>query len=238
MDYEPALVKHLPLTLLAFDNREPSRTLNVLRHCMTMFTFDEVRLVSAEPVAHAGVRNEICEPRYAEGYAGAMWWEIAGVAGAFDTSHALFVSTDGFIRNPDRWDPDWLSYDMIGSPWPAWWHTQCYDDGTRVVQDPLHRVGNSGFCLRSKRFAEAVAERAGRNQGELADVFACQTLAPELSAMGVRYAPPGVAGAFSFEHPIEEGTAGPESFGFHGCVSGRTQELIDAMLLPVPPPGW
>lgn len=65
----------------------------------------------------------------------------------------------------------------------------------------------------------------------------CQTLAPELSSIGIRYAPPDVAGRFSFEHPIEEGTAGPDSFGFHGYVSGRTWESMQVILQPELPAG-
>lgn len=153
-------MQHLPLALIAFDNREPSRTLSVLRHCMRMFTFDEVTLVSALPAASDGIRNEICAPTFAQGYAGAMRWEMQAMHRSFHTSHALFVSTDGFVLNPDRWDPAWLSYDMIGAPWPAWWHTQLDAHGKPIIQSPLHRVGNSGFCLRSRTFLRAVAERA------------------------------------------------------------------------------
>jgi len=42
---------------------------------------------------------------------------------------------------------------------------------------------------------------------------------------GIKYAPVNVAAAFSWEHYIEENTAGPDrSFGFHGWVAGKTAE--------------
>src|SRR3990167_11294478 len=34
------------------------------------------------------------------------------------TSHALLIHADGYVINPDLWNPDWLQYDYIGAPWP------------------------------------------------------------------------------------------------------------------------
>src|SRR3990167_2105453 len=34
------------------------------------------------------------------------------------TSHALLIHNDGFVVNPEMWNPKWLEFDFIGSPFP------------------------------------------------------------------------------------------------------------------------
>ena len=31
-----------------------------------------------------------------------------------DTSHVLTIHDDGFVINPEKWDPFWLEFDYIG----------------------------------------------------------------------------------------------------------------------------
>jgi hypothetical protein len=62
-------------------------------------------------------------------------------------------------------------------------------------------------------------------KGEAGDVFLCRTMEQGFRDNGIKYAPVDVAAAFSWEHFIEENTAGPDrSFGFHGWVAGKTRE--------------
>ena len=62
-----------------------------------------------------------------------------------DTSHVLSIQTDGYILNPENWNKDWLQYDYIRAPW------------VKQPWNKNNRVGNSGFCLRSKRLLDATA---------------------------------------------------------------------------------
>ena len=145
-------------------------------------------------------------------YQQAMHWELGRFADYFDTSHALICTHDGFISNPHLWDDSWLEYDMIGAPWPAFWNVG-------------HRVGNTGFTLQSQKFLQMAAKAEALWKGEAGDVFLCRTMEQGFRDNGIKYAPVSVAAAFSWEHYIEENTAGPDrSFGFHGWVAGKTAE--------------
>jgi hypothetical protein len=195
-------VKHLPnVTLIATDGLNPERTRRVMRYCESLFTFGGSVLIES--------------PRT---YEDAMRCEIAELHLHFKTSHCLFVSHDGWILNPQLWDDSWLGYDMIGAPWPASW-------GLR------HRVGNTGFSLRSWAFLKASADSIGLWNGQPGDVFQCQTLHQPMVELGMKFAPVEIARRFSWEHYIEEGDCGPAcSFGFHGWVAGKTAERYNAML--------
>jgi len=145
-------------------------------------------------------------------YQQAMHWELGRFADYFDTSHALICTHDGFISNPHLWDDSWLEYDMIGAPWPAFWNVG-------------HRVGNTGFTLQSQKFLQMAAKAEALWRGEAGDVFLCRTMEQGFRDNDIKYAPVNVAAAFSWEHYIEENTAGPDrSFGFHGWVAGKTAE--------------
>jgi hypothetical protein len=145
-------------------------------------------------------------------YQQAMHWELGRFADYFDTSHALICTHDGFISNPHLWQDSWLEYDMIGAPWPAFWNVG-------------HRVGNTGFTLQSQKFLQMAAKAEALWKGEAGDVFLCRTMEQGFRDNGIKYAPVSVAAAFSWEHYIEENTAGPDrSFGFHGWVAGKSAE--------------
>ena len=145
-------------------------------------------------------------------YQQAMHWELGRFADYFDTSHALICTHDGFISNPHLWQDSWLEYDMIGAPWPAFWNVG-------------HRVGNTGFTLQSQKFLQMAAKAEALWKGEAGDVFLCRTMEQGFRDNGIKYAPVNVAAAFSWEHFIEENTAGPDrSFGFHGWVAGKTPD--------------
>ena len=145
-------------------------------------------------------------------YQQAMHWELGRFADYIDTSHALICTHDGFIANAHLWQDAWLDYDMVGAPWPASWNVG-------------HRVGNTGFTLQSQKFLEMASKAEPLWKGEAGDVFLCRTMEKEFKSNGIKYAPVDVASAFSWEHYIEEKTAGADrSFGFHGWVAGKSAE--------------
>jgi hypothetical protein len=173
------------VTLIATDGLNPERTTCVMGHCQTMFDFADSVLIDTPKTYEDAMRCEI------EG----LWYHIK-------TSHALFVSHDGWIINPELWDDCWLEYDMIGAPWP-----KSFGSG--------NRVGNTGFSLRSRRFLEASARAMSLWEGQPGDVFQCKTLHRPMVNLGMKYASVELAAGFSWENNIEEGWGGPESFGFH-----------------------
>jgi len=99
--------------------------------------------------------------------------------------------------HPGLWTYDFLSYDYIGAPW---------HDGV---------VGNGGFCIESRRLAQAkmMLPFAGRWECKrAADMWLCRDARNELEDKGMRWAPTDLAQQFSIE------TTGHnlKAFGFHG----------------------
>jgi hypothetical protein len=117
------------------------------------------------------------------------------------TDHCLVVQWDGFVLDADRWDPNFLSYDYIGAPWPQ------FNDG----QD----VGNGGFSLRSRKLLEACRDpRFERRHPE--DVAICRVNRRLLEQEhGIKFAERALAERFSFERTVPSGA----TFGFHGVFN-------------------
>lgn len=132
----------------------------------------------------------------------------------------MSVESDGFIINPENWSDDFLKFDYIGAPW-------CETEGLS------NRVGNSGFCIRSKKFLYAIANlpdsdinqyrkdyRMIRSGILLFDVFSCNYVWQKYNGgkdLGITYADVMTAKRFSREQTIHED---PENkiipLGFHG----------------------
>ena len=172
--------------------------------------FGRVRLLSAtEPAARSPEYEWIRIPRLSlEEY---NRFCLAELHKYIDTTHALSVQNDSWIVNPAAWDAAWLTYDYIGAPWRPG------HSGTG------YRVGNSGFCLRSKRLLEATPElpnhfyvwRGKRKDSCRDDVITCVMYRRELEQQGLRFAPVDVAARFSFEMPTPESPALTDQFGTH-----------------------
>jgi hypothetical protein len=127
------------------------------------------------------------------------------------TGHCLTVQSDSRIVNPGAWDDGWLAFDYIGAPWPPG-HT-----GTP------HRVGNSGFCLRSRQLLQATASlpndsyvwRGQVKPSSRDDVITCVMFREHLEGLGLRFAPVEVAARFAFESVTPESPALSDQFGTH-----------------------
>ena len=77
--------------------------------------------------------------------------------------HLMTCQWDGLPLNFDLWDDSFLDYDFIGAPWSyelinqhlAMWYEGQSHSGLNALEFPdRYMVGNSGFCIRSKRFFE------------------------------------------------------------------------------------
>lgn len=114
---------------------------------------------------------------------------------------ALFVEWDGYVIEPRAWNPDFRNYDYIGARWIH------FSDGMTI--------GNSGFCLQSRKLLAALADpRFASAEHENIDLLVCRTYRPMLERdYGIRFAPEGVADLFSYENTLPS----RPTFGFHGC---------------------
>jgi len=116
-----------------------------------------------------------------------------------NTDFLLLVQWDGYVLDAGAWDDAFLHYDYIGAVWP--WHKE-------------NRVGNGGFCLRSKRFMEATASMKYPPQDEFYsdDDHPCRVWRKELEAKGLKFAPESLAEKFAYERSVPQ----LPTFGFHG----------------------
>jgi len=229
-------MKSLPnVTLISYDNtNDPSRTLKALQYCASLIQFACVIIVCR---TYPRALGEVTMHRVDEnGYADAMKWEVSGIKHDVYTDFALCIQHDGYILNPDKWNDDWLNYDFIGAPWPR----EAHPNHPGKSNYP-YRVGNTGFCLKSKRFIQETAglqkdfiekqksEGSSINwRGLGGDTFYCQYQREALERKGMKYAPIEVAADFAWEDNIEEFPNGrPDAFGFHNFdFGGKTVPRI------------
>jgi hypothetical protein len=130
-----------------------------------------------------------------------------------DTEFCILIHADGYIINPQLWNPDWLKYDFIGAPWPLPQDNYSYlDDRGRLV-----RVGNS-VGLRSKKLLKLPTDLNLEWKSYYGttneDGFLCCHNKTVLEAFGCNFAPLEVAVHFSKEHEIPE-NVGLSTFMFH-----------------------
>lgn len=136
-------------------------------------------------------------------------------------TYVLIIQTDGFIVNPDAWDPRFLEYDYIGAPW---WYYPYNHQPPHPLSTPISCVGNGGFSLRSRKLLEKIDILLTKNSYPKMtpeDLFICRTLRPELQSMGIKFAPEWLAYKFSCEdRPYDN------QFGFHGHQTYKLNEKI------------
>lgn len=202
------------VTLVAIDGTaNPVGTEAALADADAMLPFGQTLLLSpvkpsTRPALWARCRWLQIPPQTLKGY---NQFCLAELHKHITTSHCLTVQADSCIVNPGAWDDTWLDYDYIGAPWPPG-HT-----GTPF------RVGNSGFCLRSRRLLEATAglpndtyEWRGRVKASSRDdVITCVMYRPWLESLRLTFAPVDVAARFSFESPTPEAPVLDTQFGTH-----------------------
>ena len=138
-----------------------------------------------------------------------------GMTDHFDTDFVLHIEPDSAIVDPSAWSDEFFDYDYIGAPWSLSW-LETGHDGAKCRDD---LVGNSGFCLMSKRLCEAVKpiyyELPDSQRGKLADKFICTQIKDRLKEAGMRFAPYEVANRFSVERAPYDGQFGAHKWIMH-----------------------
>ncbi len=135
---------------------------------------------------------------------------LRGLADYIDTDLAILVQQDGYAINPERWTDAFLQYDYIGAPWPR--------NFDFVINNPMRRVGNGGFSVRSSRWLEACKELPDTSIAE--DSFCCVIHRNWFEQKGMKIAPLQLAMQWSMEHSLPDYPHWNlnHSFGFHGLV--------------------
>ena len=133
------------------------------------------------------------------------------------TSHILIVQWDGFIINPEKWDPNFLKYDYIGAPFIPRENDKNY---CRDLNGGFYTIGNGGFSLRSKKLLEAPTKFKLKDNREFTnfneDGFFSVFHRKFLESKGLIWAPFDIAKKFSIESPLSTNELRDLPLGFHG----------------------
>lgn len=210
----PSLVQHIGMnSSMGHDGEIPDYAADfktVHMPDVTLFGIDAhnpAGLIRAAEISCIDIKfggKRIITERLFSGRAAYSRWIIEHLHEQFTTSHVLIIHPDGYVLNPQAWCDDWLGYDYIGAVW-EWYENK--------------RVGNGGFCLRSKRFCELAAKLL--HDGVITDPHPeddvlCRQHREMFEDAGMIFAPDDVARKFSIEafgNPVKK--AG-DQFGFHG----------------------
>lgn len=198
------------VTLVAVTSVALPATLAALRHSLRQVRFGRALLLSDRaPDGLAGSEVEWRAIPPLRSRAQYSRFVLQQLADHIETSHALLVQWDGFVRDGSRWHAEFLAQDYIGAPWPQ--HGMA--------------VGNGGFSLRSRRLLQATATLPVTDQPE--DVAICRIHRQRLEQQhGLRFAEREVARRFSYER----GASDRQEFGFHGVFNMPAEMPTDALM--------
>jgi hypothetical protein len=187
------------VTLCAVTSINHDLTVHAMNKCLEHCSFADVIMISSQPVG-APFRVEVVPPFNGAGYAPFIFQNLAKyTSSAFN----LLVQYDGYIIEPLAWNNRFLDYDYIGAKWP--WHIEG------------RRVGNSGFCLRSKKLLNLMADMCLPPTGEFVDdKYICHTMRELLETKHhIKIAEDEVADLFAYERHVPD----QPTFGFHGLFN-------------------
>ena len=145
-----------------------------------------------------------------------------------DTDYCLLVHENGFVVNPESWNPEWLNYDYVGSPWPLPQDDYSYRDG----EGNIVRVGNS-VSLRSKKLMNLIATKEWKSYYGFynEDGFITCHHGKWLESQGCKIAPLEVAKFFGRELDMPENQDVDKPFIFHynKVFPGRNKEFYELL---------
>lgn len=201
------------VTLFCVSNVKHDIQLTVLEHCMEKINFGAVKFITNKDIHHDKITivnvEELNHIDYPKGWSEFTIYKLQQY---IDTDFALHVHNDGFIVNPDSWTDEFLKYDYIGAPWPD---KSFIDDFGENI-----RVGNGGFCLKSKKllkiFTELNIPWTAYREHWHDDGFISMAHVHELKQNGIKYPDAALAYRFARELPCDDLDNNIKPFGFHG----------------------
>lgn len=187
------------ITAIAVDCINPTLAAQALERSMAQCDFAEAILLTDTPVPTEAKVRTIPPVRSRTEYSRFC---LRDMAEHVSTPYLLIVQWDGFVLDAGQWDSEFLKWDYIGAPWP-----------TRAGPE----VGNGGFCLRSRRLLDALADPVfDEPEVELEDQFICREHRALLEQRhGVRFAPVPLARRFSYDSYLPARS----TFGVHGLYN-------------------
>jgi hypothetical protein len=209
------------VTLICISSVNLQQTYYAFHKSVEKINFGAVKLVTHEKPEDLPDFIEYSECYKIDSINDYSFYCIYNLTNHVETSHCLLIQADGFVINPEMWDPIFLNYDYIGAPWE--WNENAYIDPFGNHQ----RVGNGGFTLRSKKLLDVPKSyyvEFDVNQGDFYKHMNANNFAEDgnicvhnrhiYEKAGCIFAPVEVAARFSHEKQISE-TQGIKPFGFH-----------------------
>ena len=171
------------VTICAIDSAQPEKAQKAIERSKRGIEFGDELFIN-----HSSINNK-------QAYSKFVLQELHKY---IHTDFVLIVQWDGWVINPSAWQDRFLEYDYIGAVWP--W----YPEGIRV--------GNGGFCVRSKKMLELTADPRFKYAALNEDDLICHVNRDFLVSNGMKFAPEEIARYFSYERELSN----LETFGFHG----------------------
>jgi hypothetical protein len=125
------------VTLICIDGLNANRAIKVLEHCKSLCDFGAVKLLTHIPCEYEH-KVKIMPLNSLVAYSIFMLTKLHNY---IDTPNVLIVQRDGWILNPQSFNPEWLNLDFIGPIFVQ------YD-----------KVGSGGFSLRSRYLMQEIAK--------------------------------------------------------------------------------
>lgn len=200
------------VTLVCVTSVDVPKALRALKYSCTGINFNSVKLITSCDILDDQVEIIKCRPLDYEQYSYYILYELWQ---HIHTDYALIIQEDGYVVNSSEWTDAFLNYDYIGAPWPL----PTDDFSFRDKLGRVHRVGNGGFTLRSKKVLELPTklklEWKSFHGYYNEDGFICVNYRHTFDEHGCKIAPLHIAKHFSHETDLPE-TRGIVPFGFHG----------------------
>lgn len=200
------MLKLPDVTLVMIETRELKLAKMAIEDCLRVAEFGDVLILTNKPEEFSGLN---CNPRFVliedwpdkVGWCRSSWFDVPPHV---YTRQTLNIQWDSWIWDPAKWRDEFLEYDFIGAPW---W----YKD--------WKNVGNTGFCLKSKRLIQYIYDRRLQFPCDTSaeDDLLCRKYRPKLENAGFIWAPEKIAYDFAFE--CVQPAPGSRQFGFHAMFN-------------------
>lgn len=201
------------VTLFCADCYDAARVVPIIERCKSLCNFGAVKLMTSCDLDY----EHVVKIKPLTSHVMYSVWMVKKAYTFVDTEHMLVVQHDGWILNPDVWNPSWLSYDYLS---PLFIHNH---------QINALSVGQGGFSFRSRRLMEWIANRApawdetpaGTDHtqamlGSYEDGVISLVYRHAALAAGFKYASPEEASKFGQGGQCDPAYYVRRPFGFHG----------------------
>jgi hypothetical protein len=179
------------VTAVIVDGFNPAnKNAKVLNYCANLCDFYSLQLFSFEKPTIEYPFEFFQIPRI--NYLEYSYFVIKELPKYIKSDYVLILNHDGYIVNVNAWNNKFLEYDYIGAPW---------EPGTLPNNA---RVGNGGFCIRSKKLLDRCMQADFQMYNMNDDVMICAINKNLLEKEGLKFAPLDLAAKFSWGGFIPE----------------------------------